>query len=249
MANPENQPDRLTSPATLATLVLIGVLILLALWLRSGVLGSDRWPIVWLEVEGQLDRTSISQVRAAAAKEAERGFFALDLGQIRSDVEALPWVARASVSRRWPDALYIQAVEHRPVARWNDDRLLSDRGEVFTVTGADAMQGLARLEGPETRRQEVLETWLRMRESLAAVGTDISRLRLDERGAWTLEVNRGIEVMLGRERVDERLARFVAVFDALLRSDRQAARIDMRYTNGLAVRWAGDDDSGSERRG
>lgn len=249
MANPENQPERLISPATLATLVLFGVLMLLALWLRSGVLGSDRWPIVWLEVEGELDRTSISQVRAAATNEAERGFFAVDLGQIRADIEALPWVAQASVSRRWPDALYIQAVEHRPVARWNDDRLLSDRGEVFTVTGADAMQGLARLEGPENRRQEVLETWLRMRAALARVGTDITRLKVDERGAWALELNQGTEVMLGRERIDERLGRFVAVLEALRVSDRRPARIDMRYTNGLAVRWAGDETVEGDRHG
>jgi len=249
MANSENQPERLISPATLATLVLLGLLLLLALWLRSGVLGSDRWPIVWLEVEGELDRTSISQVRAAAAKEAERGFFAVDLGQIRSDVEALPWVARASVSRRWPDALHIDAIEHQPIARWNDNRLLSDRGEVFTVTGADAMQGLARLEGPESRRQEVLETWLRMRSVLARVGTDIGRVRVDERGAWALEVGRGIEVMLGRERIDERLERFVAVLDALRSSDQRPVRIDMRYTNGLAVQWAADESSSGDRHG
>lgn len=249
MANSENQPERLISPATLATLVLLGVLTLLALWLRSGVLGSDRWPIVWLEVEGELDRTSISQVRAAAASEAGRGFFAVDLGQIRADVEALPWVAQASVSRRWPDALHIRALEHRPVARWNDDRLLSDRGEVFTVTGADAMQGLARLEGPENRRQEVLDTWLRMRAALARVGTRITRLRVDERGAWALELNQGIQVMLGRERIDERLERFVGVVDALRGNDRRPERIDMRYTNGLAVRWAGEGRIEGDRHG
>ena len=249
MANSEHQPERLISPTTLATLVLTGVLVLLALWLRSGVLGSDRWSIVWLDVEGQLDRTSTSQVRAAAANEAGRGFFAVDLGRIRADVEALPWVARASVSRHWPDALHIDVVEHRPVARWNDDRLLSDRGEVFTVTGAGGMQGLARLEGPERRRQDVLETWLRMRRELATVGADIARLRVDERGAWALELGQGIELMLGRERIDERLGRFVAVLDALRASEQRPVRIDMRYTNGLAVQWAGDDNAEDDRHG
>ncbi|TVQ36101.1 MAG: FtsQ-type POTRA domain-containing protein [Wenzhouxiangella sp.] len=241
MADTQDQPRRLINPATLASLVLLGSLVLGALWMRSGLIGSGQWPIRWLDVEGELQRTSASQVRAAAAVSASRGFFAVDLGRVRAEIEALPWIATAEVSRHWPDALYIRVVEHRPVARWNENGLFSDRGEVFEVTGSESMQGLARLVGPESRREEVLETWLWMRHELAGIGIDIARLTVDERGAWRLGLGNGIELILGREHIDQRLARFIAVHDLLRADERRLARVDMRYTNGLAVRWAGSE--------
>lgn len=241
MADSEHQPDRLIGPATLASLVLFGIVALGALWLRSGVIGADQWPIQWLDVEGELQRTSGSQVRAAAAGPASRGFFAVDLARIRTDVEDLPWVARAEVRRQWPDAIHIRIVEHRPVARWNESSLFSDRGEVFEVSGSDGMQGLARLSGPENRRAEVLETWQHMRAELGEIGLDIDTLRLDERGAWTLGLTNGTEVVLGRELLDQRLTRFIGVYEELAGAEQRPRRVDMRYTNGLAVRWAGSD--------
>lgn len=238
MADSGNEPQRLISPAWLATILLAGLAGLVALWLRSGLIGADQWPIRWLDVEGELKRTSASQIRAAVASEATRGFFAVDLSDVRERVEQLPWIARAGVSRHWPDALHIQVVEHRPVARWNEDGLFSDRGEVFRVSGSETMQGLARLSGPETHRQEVLDNWQRMRRELGQVGLDIEQLSVDERGAWELVLDNDITLVLGREQVDERLARFVAVQPALAADGRRARRVDMRYTNGLAVRWA-----------
>lgn len=237
MANTEHSSDRVINPTTWASLALLGVLALLALWLRSGLIGADQWPISWLDVEGELHRTSASQIRAAAADPAAAGFFASDLSRVRSNIEALPWVARAEVSRHWPDALHLKVIEHRPMARWNDNRLFSDQGDVFEVNGSEGMQGLARLSGPENRREDVLYQWHRMRRELAAVGTDIEYLHLDRRGAWTLTLSNGIELVLGREQIEYRLARFIAVHDELRHGERRPRRVDMRYTNGLAVLW------------
>lgn len=249
MADIEHQPDRLISPAKLASLVLLGVLALGALWLRMGLIGGDQWPIHWLDVEGDLQRTSASQVRAAAAGPASSGFFAVDLARIRADVEALPWVARVEVRRQWPDTVHVRIGEHRPVARWNERSLFSDRGEVFEVSGSDGMQGLARLSGPEHRRADVLEKWLKMRAELAEIGLDIDWLELDERGAWTLGLVNGTEVVLGRQMLDQRLARFIGVYEELTGAEQRPRRVDMRYTNGLAVRWVRADREESTDHG
>jgi len=251
MANTDDQPDRLIGPATLATLILAGGLLLVALWLRSGLLGADQWPIEWLDVEGELQRTSSSQIRGAAAGPAASGFFSVDLGRVREAVEALPWVAEAEVSRHWPDALQISIAEHQPVARWNEVSLFSDRAEIFTVDGSDGMQGLARLSGPESRRHDVLEEWLWMRRELGRIGQDIQAVRLDDRGAWAVVLASGLEILLGREQVRDRLVRFIGIHDVLANDQRRARRVDLRYTNGLAVRWqagAGPGETGALER-
>jgi cell division protein FtsQ len=222
----------------LTGVVIVGCLLVAAVWLRTGLIGSERWPVRWLDVEGDLNRTSAGQIRSAAVESASAGFFAADLEAVRRAVEALPWVASATVGRQWPDALHIRVTEHRPVARWNDHRLMSDRGEVFEVSGTISMQGLALLEGPEARREEVLENWQSMRRKLAVVGQDIERLAVDERGAWTADLDSGKQLALGREHVHERLQRYIGVHEQLRAQGRAISRIDLRYTNGLSVRWA-----------
>lgn len=228
-------------PNWIASIVLLGVLGLCVLWLRVGLIGADQWPIRWLDVEGDLKRTSASQIRAAAASPAASGFFAVDLHAVREAVESLPWVARAEVGRHWPDALRVAVTEHRPVARWNDDGLFSDGGEVFRVDGSEGMQGLARLYGPDSRRLDVLERWQTMRRQLNSIGMDIDELRLDRRGAWEATLDNGVRLVLGRESLELRLQRYIAVHEAIRARERRPSVIDMRYTNGLAVRWAGGD--------
>lgn len=237
MADSEYEQDRVIQPTWIAALVFAGAAGLLALWLKTGLIGGDQWPISWLDVEGDLSRTSASQIRGAAVGPASQGFFAVDLREVRMAVESLPWVARAEVSRHWPDALHIRIVEHRPVARWNDTGLFSDRGEVFRVDGSDGMQGLARLRGPDNRRDEVLEHWMRMRRILGGAGLDIGALELDERGAWQVELASGVRLVLGREHVQQRLERYIQIHSALNAGERRPRVVDMRYTNGLAVRW------------
>lgn len=249
MENSEQLPNRLISPAMLATLLVAGALLLGGVWLRTGVVGAEQWPIRWLDVEGELHRTSASQIRSAAVASASAGFFAADLAAVRAEIERLPWVARAEVSRHWPDALLIRVVEHRPVARWNEVELFSDRGELFQVNGIQSLQGLARLRGPEARQQEVLSTWQDMRRQLGTIGLDISELVVDERGAWTAVLDSGLELKLGREQVELRLARFLQVHEELRASGRRMARIDLRYTNGLAVQWAVEAQQEVEQHG
>jgi len=232
-------------PAWMASLVLFGSLLLAGLWLRSGLIGSEQWPIRWLDVEGDLKRTSSSQVRAAVASESGRGFFAVDLDAVRSSIEGLPWIMRAEVSRQWPDALHVSVVEHRPVARWNETGLFSDRGEVFQVSGSESMQGLARLGGPEARSEEVLRRWQKLRRRLDSIGRQVVAVMLDERGAWTVDLDDGVQLILGREQVDRRVERYLRS-QASLQELGQAIRfVDLRYTNGLAVGFA---ENGTDER-
>lgn len=235
MADLDPQPHRLISLPTLAGLVSTGAVALVAVWLSTGLIGGDRWPIHWLEIEGELQRTSASQVRAAAAPAASAGFFAVSLSEVRDEIEALPWVARASVSRRWPDALRIEVQEHQAVARWNAQQLISASGEVFAVTGGEDLQGMVQLHGPDSRRVEVLQAWQSKQQALTPIGLHIEQIRLDPRGSWQLHLSNGLTVSLGREQGLVRLERFVRVFDQLNDEAQPMLSVDLRYVNGLAV--------------
>ncbi|MCA1779042.1 MAG: cell division protein FtsQ/DivIB [Xanthomonadaceae bacterium] len=195
---------------------------------------AERWPIRWLEVEGELHRITSAQVRSVVAEQARRGFFVIDIDRARRRVEDLPWVAAASVSRHWPDALKITILEHRAVVRWNDETLIGATGEAFRVAGTDGMQGLAHLSGPDSRRAEVFQRWKKIRARLVDRALEIDALALDARGAWRLELGNGHQLLLGREHLDERLERYLSVYGGLAEITR-IKRVDLRYPNGLAV--------------
>lgn len=217
----------LMTPAALAVLAA-------AVWLLGGWQDPERWPINWLDVEGHLERTTSAQVRAAVAAEARRGFFVIDVERARQQVEDLPWVAAAAVSREWPDALTVEVREHQPVARWNERALVSREGEVFEVAGTVGMQGLVQLRGPDARRGDVFETWQALEARMRPAGVEIARVELNRRGAWTLVLDTGWELLLGREQLELRVDRFLAVQDRLAQVP-DVRRIDLRYPNGLAL--------------
>ena len=80
-----------------------------------------------------------------------------------------------------------------------------------------------------------------MSDQLVGYGLGFAGLSLEERGAWTLTLTNGIEVVLGRDQVEERFERFIAVYENRLaaRVD-EVSRIDARYSNGVAVQWKSD---------
>jgi cell division protein FtsQ len=94
------------------------------------------------------------------------------------------------------------------------------------------------LEGPETRLTEVLQTWVGLDELLTPLGLEIEQIRLDGRGAWSLLLDNGTRVQLGRDSTVERLERLLASWEPLMREKPAPPRdVDLRYTNGFAVSW------------
>jgi len=106
------------------------------------------------------------------------------------------------------------------------------------VPEADEIQGLPWLQGPETRLTEVLQTWVGLDELLTPLGLEIEQIKLDGRGAWSLVLDNGTHVQLGRDSTVERLERLLASWEPLMRERQAPPRdVDLRYTNGFAVAW------------
>jgi cell division protein FtsQ len=68
-----------------------------------------------VEVRGA-EATGAAAVREAAAVDPGTPLVSVDTGAVTADVEALPWIERASVTRGWPGTLRIEVVERVPVA-------------------------------------------------------------------------------------------------------------------------------------
>lgn len=215
---------------TLVALPVVGVL--------NGWFAVDRWPIRYLEVEAEYNHVSAEQIRAAAATHLGTGFFALKLEDVRAAVAALPWVEGVQARKHWPDTLLLMVRERQPIARWGERRLIGRDGVLFTAPGAEAIQGLPQLDGPDEAVSEVVDFYTRTQGALAGSGLVLSGASLSGRGSWKLTLVSGAEIMLGHEQIDARVQRFLDVLPRL--SAEHAGgfqRADLRYSNGFAIQW------------
>lgn len=221
-------------------------LLLLALpvvGLLNGSFASDRWPLKRLELTAELRQVSAEQVHAAAAPHTRRGFFALSLTELRRALAALPWVEQVEVRKRWPDTVMVRLLEYQPYAIWQARQLVSRSGALFEVPGMASLGGLPLLYGPDERVAEVVNFHARAARLLEATNLRVVETRLSPRGSWTLVLDGGAEVVLGREQAEHRLTRFADTIGPLLRANAGTPlrRADLRYPNGYALTWAGEE--------
>ena len=201
-------------------------------------------PVVLLKtivVEGNLERVQSREIVDTLQGRLRGTFFTVDLEAARALFEGIPWVRRAELRRRWPDCLEVRIEEQVPLARWGQRRetqLVNAQGELFRGH-TDAV--LPVLAGPAGSEGEVARRYLAFRSLLAPLGLEPAQVLLSSRLAWQLRLSNGLTVQLGRDsdkdRVEERLARFVAAFpQTLARSRHRLEHVDLRYPNGFALR-------------
>jgi cell division protein FtsQ len=223
-----------------------GVLFALALGLlvyAGGrvLLESPAFLLKTIVLEGGLERVERREIVDALQGRLRGTFFTVDLEAVRSLFEGIPWVRHADLRRRWPDCLEVRIEEQVALARWGrgkDPQLVNTQGELFRGQSDTSLPVLA---GPAGTEGEVARRYLAFRDLLAPLRLEPRQVLLSSRMAWQLKFSSGLTVQLGRDsdrdRVEERLARFVSVFPQTLAKSRQRLDyVDLRYPNGFALR-------------
>jgi len=223
----------------LAWMLALALVVLPVVAVGNGWIGGAKWPLRTLRVQGEMQRVDEAKLRATVLPFARLGFFAVELDHIQAAVVAMPWVERAEVRKHWPDVLEVRITEHRPFARWGTDRLLSEQGRLFPTTVVSLPRGLPQLVGPDARVADVVALYNQARDQLANAG-GVRSVALDRRGSWSLTLNNGTEVVLGRNDPLPRLERFAPMLPRLAAQHpgQRLARADLRYTNGFSLVWA-----------
>lgn len=195
-------------------------------------------PVRVVTVGGAFKHLSSHQLRETVMEHLDGGVLTQDLAELKTAVEAMPWVWSASLRRHWPDRLELKVVERVALARWGEDALIGTDGVIFKPAESDTSRGLSKLSGADEDALLLVRRLLEWEPRLLALGLEIETLALDARGAWTLRLNAGFGLALGKARVQERLSRFIRAYPVLTAIG-MPTLIDMRYSNGLAIRWAG----------
>ena len=223
-------------------------LVLLVFTASALALRSKMFPVREVTVRGALAHTPQEEIERAGQGAVAGNFFGVDLAGVRAAFERLPWVRRVDVRRVWPDRLEVTLEEHVALARWDGGGAVNTFGERFAAQPDAKLPLFAAPEGSEA---EVTRRYRLFAERLASLGLRIDRVLLSPRFAWQLSLANGLQLVLGRDAADDpvetRLARFVAAYPATV--DRISGRheyVDLRYSNGFALRLQGAQHAGQD---
>jgi len=217
-------------------------------------------PVSDVQVSGVLNFVDESEIKTLVKENITGGYFTIDLAGIRALLLQKPWVKNVSLRRKWPASLNVLIEEQVPVAYWNKNAFLSEKGDVFKPAGIDKRLNLPGLNGPQGQHHHVWQFMNVLYRETALLNYEVVHLNLDERRAWQLTIveqkedgGNQIAVRLGRFETEKRLQRFVRILPALSAdieglAENKIKVIDMRYPNGFAVQMDMDSKQLTESK-
>jgi cell division protein FtsQ len=225
-----------------ATVVFVMLLGAVLYWISEPLAKVFERPIKSVVVEGEFNLITKARATELIGNEIDGDFLQLNLMRLKEALLVDPWVEKVTLNRRWPDTLVVKITEQKPIARWGDG-FLNQRGEIVRVEDATKLSGLPWLQGNEADAIEILQQYQDLSQILRSRGLEVLALKCDNKKSWRLTIKNHVEIALGRDQVMEKIRRFVTVYDTKLNTVwADVKAIDLRYSNGVAVRWVADSE-------
>jgi cell division protein FtsQ len=189
-------------------------------------------------VKGDLKVLDKKQLQPIIQSFAKTNLFLLDVKGLEQQIEDNEWVHSASLTHVWPDQLIITVFEQRPVAFWGDEAMLAENGEIIKAVLDDKKGSLPVLYSPESKGRNMATGFLKIREMMKDFPVKLAEFSEDARGSWKIKLENGMTLKIGREHQEKRLKRFMVGYRQGLKDViDKVSIVDLRYTNGFAVKW------------
>lgn len=165
-------------------------------------------------------------------------YFHVDLNKAREVALQTEWVSDVKIERKLPATVRLTIKEHEPVAQWiRDDKtagLIDSDGKIFQA----AYQGekLPEFDAEAHVLPQMALQYKTFADELQPLRLSILRLQYTPRASWTMMLNNGIELRLGKQDVNTRMARFIDAWQHSLNEISGLDYVDMRYSDGFATR-------------
>jgi len=204
-------------------------------------------PIRSIQLMGTFENLDQREVESTLQGYIGQGFFSLDIHQLQQTLKAKSWTDSVSVRRIWPDKLRVTITEKKPIARWDEDHLLSDSARVFAAQSTN-FGHLPLVHADNHQPDWVLRQFQKLQAQFNRVDERVVSLQVDSRGALDVKLINGLQIKLGRDHIDHKIERLVNIYQQqILPRREQIERIDLRYSNGFAVAWKKEALQGSDK--
>ena len=239
----------------LVPVLLLGVVVWAGLKLPGIFAAAPEFRVQALEVKGLHLLRGQDILEASGLREGQN-LFTVDLGQVVADVQALPWVRKATLERRPPDRLRVKVEERRRLAWIRLDRLygIDEDGVLLPAekeegeTRADldlplftGFEGIAEGKVPGERvatpaLQQALDWWRQARAEDAEFCLNISEVQpLPGANVRLVLVGDGLEVRVPVDRAGERLGVLKNLMQRIYKEFPEPAYLDLRFAGQAVV--------------
>jgi len=250
MSQREPLPMDVRMMNAMASMLMVVAVVLALVALLGWAARLPMFAIQGVRVQGDVSHYNAITLRANVMPRLSGTFFTMDVNAARQAFETMPWVRQAIVRRDFPNRLKVQLQEHQAVAFWGpdgDSRLVNSYGEVFEANVGEIDQdNLPRLNGPDGQSAQVLAMHQTLQPLFGSMDLTVDQLELTPRGGWRMVLDIGTEVELGTgttpelvERTERFLKTVTQATARYQRSPEQLASVDLRHTDGYAMRLAG----------
>lgn len=169
-----------------------------------------------------------------------RGFFGIRIDQIRNQLLQQPWAEDVFVRRDWPDVVNVTIIEKQAVALWNKELLLSRSGHLYQPARSTYPNDLPNFAGPSGTQAVLLENYYDINRILLPLHAKITSLEMTSDLNWRILLDNGVNLQVGDTDILERVKHLVRVYPSIVGDHaKDVEYIDLRYSNGVAVRWKG----------
>ncbi|MBT5185990.1 MAG: FtsQ-type POTRA domain-containing protein [Kordiimonadaceae bacterium] len=147
-------------------------------------------------IEGELQTTG-EEIDATLNISLGDPLLAIDINAIKERIEILEWIKTATITRKLPDTLVVNVIEHQPAALWQIDNklwLLSDEGFKITDKQLEYFSDLPMISGAGADRE--LENLLIIVKNGNDLFNRVETASWVGGRRWDLILNNGIKIML-----------------------------------------------------
>jgi cell division protein FtsQ len=189
-----------------------------------------------IEVKGR-HKTDATRIKEAIGIAQGDSIFTSSLDDIRTNLEAIDTVRRATVERRLPDRLFIEIEERTPVAVWQNQQTLKvvdADGVVLTKEPPAEHRHLMVVVGEDAPRH--LPELFRLLTAQASLAPEVtSAVRVGGR-RWDLRLKNGIKVMLPEDEPADALRKLAAWKEEKKILEKAITAIDFRLKERVFIR-------------
>lgn len=193
-------------------------------------------PVNKVDVSGDFKYIPQSNINAVIEKYAVNGFVSVDLSSLRNELMTLPWVYKASVERTMQNGLKVKILEQKPLAYWNDDGMINEQKSLFFPKNKMVDESLPHLYGKFHR--SVLQVYDLLCLELPIEQLPLRKVIVSDSNVVKILLTTDTWLIVNAAELNEKIKLWKFISSAQLNGQlKDIEYIDMRYSNGAAVKW------------
>jgi len=167
--------------------------------------------------------------------------FYLDIIKLKRNLLLFPWVREVTIKRGWPNTLAVYIEWQQAIARWGNNLLIDKHGNIFYAPIKDKFTiQFPIIYGSKDNASKILQTYIQAYKLLSYVNLKIRIMEQCHEGHfWKITLDTNTIIYLKEQNPIKQIYILVKIYEKVITSNGNIIPkyFDLRYNNGLAIKW------------